>query len=137
MHEGQNYTFRIIELKDDGKNLVVSRRVLLEEAERERADEVRATIIPGAKLPGRVVSVKSYGAFIDLGGIDGLLHVTDMSWGRAQHPTEIFKVNEDVEVIVLKYEADTERVSLGYKQLHDNPWAAVPDRYPACSIGLP
>ena len=81
-------------------------------------------------LRGTVKNITDYGAFIDLGGIDGLLHITDMSWGRVGHPSEIFKVNDEVDVIVLKYDAATERVSLGHKQLVQDPWATVQARYP-------
>ena len=130
VHEGQDYTFRIIELKDDGKNLVVSRRVLLEEAERERADEVRATIIPGAELPGRAVSVKSYGAFIDLGGgIQGLLHVSDMGWSHVSKPTEVVQLGDKLTVKVLQVDDEHGKISLGLKQLQPDPWSRVQERY--------
>ena len=128
--KGQELRVRVIKVNKKRGNIVLSRKALLEEENAEKKKDTLANIAEGQVMKGVVKNITDYGAFIDLGGIDGLLHVTDMSWGRAQHPSEIFKVNEDVEVIVLKYEADTERVSLGYKQLHDNPWAAVPDRYP-------
>ena len=80
-------------------------------------------------MHGVVKNITDYGAFIDLGGIDGLLHVTDMSWGRAAHPSDLFKVNDEVDVVVLKFDRATERVSLGYKQLHDDPWTAVDEPF--------
>ena len=128
--KGQELRVRVIKVNKKRGNIVLSRKALLEEENAEKKKDTLANIAEGQVMNGVVKNITDYGAFIDLGGIDGLLHVTDMSWGRAQHPSELFKVNEDVEVIVLKYEADTERVSLGYKQLHDNPWAAVTDRYP-------
>jgi small subunit ribosomal protein S1 len=128
--KGQELRVRVIKVNKKRGNIVLSRKALLEEENAEKKKDTLANIAEGQVMKGVVKNITDYGAFIDLGGIDGLLHVTDMSWGRAQHPSELFKVNEDVEVIVLKYEADTERVSLGYKQLHDNPWANVTDRYP-------
>ena len=104
--------------------------MLLEEENAEKKKATLADLVEGKVMPGVVKNITDYGAFVDLGGIDGLLHVTDMSWGRVQHPSELFKVNDKVEVTVLKYDADTERVSLGYKQLHADPWTTVAERYP-------
>ena len=128
--KGQELRMRVIKANKKRGNIVLSRKVLIEEENAEKKKNTLATIAEGKIMPGVVKNITDYGAFIDLGGIDGLLHVTDMSWGRAQHPSELFKVNDDVEVIVLKYDAATERVSLGYKQLHDDPWTSVSEGYP-------
>ena len=121
---------RVIKVNKKRGNIVLSRKVLIEEENAEKKKDTLANMAEGNVMQGVVKNLTDYGAFIDLGGIDGLLHVTDMSWGRAQHPSEIFKVNDEVEVIVLKYDPATERVSLGYKQLHADPWASVTERYP-------
>ena len=129
--KGQELRMRVIKANKKRGNIVLSRKVLLEEENAEKKKNTLATIAEGKVMPGVVKNITDYGAFVDLGGIDGLLHVTDMSWGRAQHPSELFKVNDDVEVIILKYDAATERVSLGYKQLHADPWSSASERYPA------
>ena len=128
--KGQELRMRVIKVNKKRGNIVLSRKVLLEEENAEKKKETLANMAEGNVMQGVVKNLTDYGAFIDLGGIDGLLHVTDMSWGRAQHPSEIFKVNDEVEVIVLKFDPSTERVSLGYKQLHADPWASVTERYP-------
>ena len=127
---GQELRMRVIKVNKKRGNIVLSRKALLEEENAEKKKDTLANIAEGNVMQGVVKNITDYGAFIDLGGIDGLLHVTDMSWGRAQHPSELFKVNDEVEVIVLKYDPATERVSLGYKQLHDDPWTSAADRYP-------
>jgi len=104
--------------------------VLLEEENTEKKKQTLNTLAEGKVLRGVVKNITDYGAFIDLGGIDGLLHITDMSWGRVGHPSELFKVNDEIDVVVLKYDPATERVSLGHKQLTADPWSAVSDRYP-------
>ena len=130
VHEGQLYTFRIIEYKEDGKNLVVSRRALLEEEERERAEEVRRTVVPGAALPGRVVSVRPYGAFVDLGGgIQGLLHVSEMGWSRVSDPGEVVRPGDEITVKVLRVDDEKGKISLGLKQLQADPWSAVAETH--------
>ncbi len=128
--KGQELRMRVIKANKKRGNIVLSRKVLIEEENAEKKKNTLATIAESKVMPGVVKNITDYGAFIDLGGIDGLLHVTDMSWGRAQHPSELFKVNDDVEVIVLKYDPATERVSLGYKQLHNDPWTSVNEHYP-------
>ncbi len=128
--KGQELRMRVIKVNKKRGNIVLSRKVLLEEENAEKKKETLANMAEGNVMQGVVKNLTDYGAFVDLGGIDGLLHVTDMSWGRAQHPSEIFKVNDEVQVIVLKYDPATERVSLGYKQLHADPWASVTERYP-------
>ena len=127
---GQELRMRVIKVNKKRGNIVLSRKVLIEEENAEKKKDTLANLAEGKVMQGVVKNITDYGAFIDLGGIDGLLHVTDMSWGRAQHPSEIFNVNDEVEVIVLKFDAGTERVSLGYKQLHADPWTSAADRYP-------
>ncbi len=127
---GQELRMRVIKVNKKRGNIVLSRKVLIEEENAEKKKETLATLAEGKVMQGVVKNITDYGAFIDLGGIDGLLHVTDMSWGRAQHPSEIFNVNDEVEVIVLKFDPATERVSLGYKQLHADPWTSAADQYP-------
>ena len=127
---GQELRMRVIKVNKKRGNIVLSRKVLIEEENAEKKKETLANLAEGKVMQGVVKNITDYGAFIDLGGIDGLLHVTDMSWGRAQHPSEIFNVNDEVEVIVLKFDPGTERVSLGYKQLHADPWTSAADRYP-------
>jgi small subunit ribosomal protein S1 len=127
---GQELRMRVIKVNKKRGNIVLSRKVLLEEENAEKKKHTLETLAEGKVLKGVVKNITDYGAFIDLGGIDGLLHITDMSWGRVGHPSELFKVNDEIDVIVLKYDAATERVSLGHKQLITDPWANVMDRYP-------
>jgi small subunit ribosomal protein S1 len=130
VHVGQSYTFRIIECKDDGKDLVVSRRALLQEEQAERAEEIRRAAVPGAVLPGRVVSMTAYGAFVDLGGgVQGLLHVSEMGWSRVQNPADAVRIGDEISVKVLRVEDDGRKISLGLKQLQADPWSTVPDKY--------
>jgi small subunit ribosomal protein S1 len=130
VHERQTYTFRIIEYKDGGKNIVVSRRKHLEEQQRASAADVRKSIVPGAVLTGRVVSVPEFGAFVDLGGgIQGLLHVSDMGWSRVTNPNEIVAPGDQITVKVLRVDDATQKISLGLKQLLDDPWAKVATAY--------
>ncbi len=128
--KGQELRMRVIKVNKKRGNIVLSRKVLLEEENAEKKTTTLKTLGEGKQLRGTVKNITDYGAFIDLGGIDGLLHITDMSWGRVGHPSEIFKVNDEVDVVVLKYDPATERVSLGHKQLIPDPWATVQDRYP-------
>jgi small subunit ribosomal protein S1 len=127
---GQELRMRVIKVNKKRGNIVLSRKVLLEEENAEKKKHTLHTLGEGKVLRGVVKNITDYGAFIDLGGIDGLLHITDMSWGRVGHPSELFKVNDEIDVIVLKYDPSTERVSLGHKQLVADPWSAVSDRYP-------
>ncbi len=130
VHEGQVYTFRIIEYKDDGKDLVISRRALLEEEQLEKAEEVRRTLISGAVLPGRVVSVRDYGAFVDLGGgIQGLLHVSEMGWSRVADPAKVVQPGEQITVKILSVDEEKGKISLGLKQLQADPWSTAEGRY--------
>ncbi|MCL4814649.1 MAG: 30S ribosomal protein S1 [Vicinamibacteraceae bacterium] len=127
---GQELRMRVIKVNKKRGNIVLSRKVLLEEENAEKKKLTLDTLAEGKVLRGVVKNITDYGAFIDLGGIDGLLHITDMSWGRVSHPSELFKVNDEIDVIVLKYDAATERVSLGHKQLTQDPWSDVVERYP-------
>jgi small subunit ribosomal protein S1 len=127
---GQELRMRVIKVNKKRGNIVLSRKALLEEENAEKKKHTLETLAEGKVLRGVVKNITDYGAFIDLGGIDGLLHITDMSWGRVGHPSELFKVNDEIDVIVLKYDPATERVSLGHKQLITDPWANVMDRYP-------
>ncbi|MEC7769005.1 MAG: S1 RNA-binding domain-containing protein, partial [Acidobacteriota bacterium] len=126
---GQELRMRVIKVNKKRGNIVLSRKALLEEENAEKKTQTLASLSEGKVLRGIVKNLTDYGAFIDLGGLDGLLHVTDMSWGRVTHPSELFKVNDEVDVIVLKFDPATERVSLGYKQLMADPWTAVAERY--------
>jgi small subunit ribosomal protein S1 len=130
LHVGKTYTFRIIEYKDGGKSIVVSRRKQLEDEQQARAAAVRKSIVPGAVLPGRVTSVLDFGAFVDLGGgIQGLLHVSEMSWSRAITPGAVVAPGDQVTVKVLRVDDGTGKISLGLKQLQDDPWSTVGTTY--------
>lgn len=129
-YEGQIYQFRIIEYKESGANIVVSRRVLLEEEQQANAAVVREKIEPGAVMTGRVASIRDFGAFIDLGaGIQGLLHVSEMSWSRVSAPSEIVKSGDEITVKILRVDEDKQKISLGLKQLSADPWTTVNERY--------
>jgi len=130
VHVGQTYTFHIIEYKDSGKSIVVSRRRHLEEQQRANAAAVRQSIVPGAILTGRVASVPAFGAFVDLGGgIQGLLHVSDMAWSRVTSPNEVVAAGDQITVKVLRVDDATQKISLGLKQLQGDPWATVATAY--------
>src|SRR5262247_2240662 len=131
---GERLQMRIIKLNKRRGNIVLSRRVLLEE-ERQRAKEkTLASLAEGQIIEGVVKNITEYGAFIDLGGIDGLLHITDMSWGRVSHPSELFQVGDHVRVKVLKFNSETERVSLGLKQISEDPWTHAQEKYPPGTV---
>jgi small subunit ribosomal protein S1 len=127
---GQSIRAKVIKLNRRRGNVVLSRRAVLEEEREEKKKHTLSVLAEGMVLTGTVKNLTDYGAFIDLGGIDGLLHVTDMSWGRVGHPSEIFQIGDQVEVVVLHFDRETGRVSLGYKQKSSDPWANVEDRYP-------
>ena len=127
---GQELRMRVIKVNKKRGNIVLSRKVLLEEENAEKKKTTLDTLAEGKALRGSVKNLTDYGAFIDLGGIDGLLHITDMSWGRVTHPSEVVRVGDEIDVVVLKYDPGTERVSLGHKQLVPDPWSNVVDRYP-------
>jgi small subunit ribosomal protein S1 len=132
-HIGRTYAFRITEYKEGGRSLVVSRRALLEEEQKARAAEVRRSIVPGAVLAGRVASVREFGAFVDLGGgVQGLLHVSEMAWSRVSDPSHVVKPGDEITVKVLRVdpgESEKQKISLGLKQLAEDPWARVSETY--------
>ena len=128
---GKSFPLKIIKINHRRGNVVVSRRVLLEESRDRKRQTTLSTLKEGQLIQGTVKNITEYGAFIDLGGIDGLLHITDMSWGRVGHPTELFVVGDKVEVMVLKYDRETGRISLGLKQKSADPWTNVASKYQA------
>ncbi|MBW1879491.1 MAG: 30S ribosomal protein S1, partial [Deltaproteobacteria bacterium] len=131
---GETYSFKIIKFNKKRGNIVLSRRVLLEQERAVKREETLDRLEVGAILTGVVKNITDYGAFIDLGGIDGLLHITDMSYGRLNHPSEMFDVGQSVEVKVLKFDTETQRVSLGYKQIRPDPWEEAAYKYPIGAI---
>jgi small subunit ribosomal protein S1 len=126
---GKNFKFKVIKFNKKRGNIVLSRRVLLEKERAELKDQTLEKLKEGQIIEGIVKNLTEYGAFIDLGGIDGLLHITDMSWGRVNHPSEMFQVGDQVRVKVLKFNSETERVSLGLKQISEDPWTSAAERY--------
>ena len=126
---GQSYKFKVIKFNKKRGNIVLSRRVLLEKERAALKESTLERLKEGQIVEGIVKNLTEYGAFIDLGGIDGLLHITDMSWGRVNHPSELFQVGDHVRVKVLKFNADTERVSLGLKQISEDPWSKAQEKY--------
>jgi small subunit ribosomal protein S1 len=127
---GQTYQFKVIKFNKKRGNIVLSRRVLLEKERDQIKTRTLETLEEGKVVRGVIKNITEYGAFVDLGGIDGLLHITDMSWGRVNHPNEVFQVGDEVTVKVLKYNAETERVSLGLKQTQEDPWNHAEEAYP-------
>lgn len=128
--KGEDLEFKVISLDRRRNNVVVSRKAVLEKEYEHKKKETLEKLEEGARMPGAVKNITDYGVFVDLGGIDGLLHITDISWGRVNHPSEHFAVGDEVEVIVLKFDPETERVSLGYKQRTEDPWGLVDKKYP-------
>lgn len=134
-HEGHVYNFRIIEYKEGGRNLVVSRRALLEEQQRTRADETRQSIVVGAVISGRVTSVRDFGAFVDLGGgVQGLLHVSEMGWSRVADTSQLVRPGDEITVKVLRVDEDKQKISLGLKQLTQDPWVRAHTTYQAGQV---
>jgi len=127
---GQVHRFKVIKLNNRLSNVIVSRRLFLEEERQRLREETLKKLKQGAIVEGKVKNLTDYGAFIDLGGIDGLLHISDMSWGRITHPSELFRIGDTVEVVVLTFDPDTQRVTLGYKQKKPDPWTYVKEKYP-------
>jgi small subunit ribosomal protein S1 len=127
---GQEIQCRVIKLNRKRGNIVLSRKLVLEQALNIRKAETLANLRDDAVITGVVKNITDYGVFIDLGGLDGLLHVTDLSWGRVNHPSELFSVGDEITVKVLKFDREKERVSLGYKQLTPDPWSLIHERYP-------
>ena len=128
--EGQTLDFKVIKLDQKRNNIVVSRRAVLEQANSAERESLLANLQEGATLKGVVKNLTDYGAFVDLGGVDGLLHITDMAWRRIKHPSEVVKVGDEIDVKVLKFDRETNRVSLGLKQLGSDPWVNIKARYP-------
>ena len=128
--EGKELEFKVIKLDQKRNNVVVSRRAVMEQANSEEREELLANLQEGMAVKGIVKNLTDYGAFVDLGGVDGLLHITDMAWKRIKHPGEIVNVGDEIDVKVLKFDRERNRVSLGLKQLGEDPWAAIKDRYP-------
>jgi small subunit ribosomal protein S1 len=127
---GEKFKFKVIKFNKKRGNIVLSRRVLLEKEREELKKDTLQKLKEGAVLTGIVKNLTDYGAFIDLGGIDGLLHITDMSWGRVGHPSEMLNVGDELRVTVLKFDPATERVSLGLKQIQEDPWAHAAEKFP-------
>ena len=127
---GKKYKFKVIKFNKKRGNIVLSRRALLEEERESLRSQTKDLMKEGSTVKGLVKNVTDYGAFIDLGGIDGLLHITDMSWARIKHPSEVLNMGDEIDVMVLKYDTEKERVSLGLKQLTSDPWLETADNYP-------
>ncbi|MEI6787501.1 MAG: 30S ribosomal protein S1 [bacterium] len=130
---GKTLEFKIIKINDDRRNIVLSRRELMEDRRRDRKRELLTEIKVGQVRKGMIKNITDFGVFVDLDGMDGLLHITDMSWGRINHPTEMVKVGEELEVVILDVNMDKERVSLGLKQRSTNPWDNIGAKYPVGS----
>jgi small subunit ribosomal protein S1 len=130
-HIGRVYRFRITEYKEGGRNIVVSRRTLLEEEQTAAAAETRKSIVEGAVMTGRVVSVRDFGAFVDLGGVQGLLHISEMAWARVSDASQVVKPGDEITVKVLRVDAGADKISLGLKQLLDDPWSKAGESYKA------
>ncbi|OOH91316.1 30S ribosomal protein S1 [Pasteurellaceae bacterium 15-036681] len=131
--EGQTLEFKVIKLDQKRNNVVVSRRAVIESSSSQDREEVLANLEEGAEVKGTVKNLTDYGAFVDLGGVDGLLHITDMAWKRVKHPSEVVNVGDEVTVKVLKFDREKTRVSLGLKQLGQDPWAAIAQNHPVGS----
>jgi small subunit ribosomal protein S1 len=127
---GNNYDFKVVKINQERQNIVLSRRELIEQERTERRQKLLSEMTPGDIRKGTVKNITDFGAFIDLNGIDGLLHITDMSWGRIGHPSEMLKVGQDIDIVVLDINREKERVSLGLKQKMTNPWDTIESKYP-------
>jgi small subunit ribosomal protein S1 len=127
---GQTYDFKILKFNRKRNNVVISRRAILEAERLKLRQEMRSSLEEGSVVTGSITNITDYGVFIDLGGLDGLCHITDLSWGRVSHPSKLFKVGQEIEVKVLKYDKETDKVSLGVKQLKSDPWSTVEQKYP-------
>ncbi len=126
---GKEFDFQIVKVDEMRKNLVVSRKAILEESLNEKRQELMTKIEIGAELEGVIKNITDFGAFVDLGGVDGLIHITDFSWGRINHPSEIVEIGQKINVQVIDFNKETSRISLGLKQLVDNPWESIPEKY--------
>jgi small subunit ribosomal protein S1 len=132
--EGKELEFKLIKLDPKRNNIVVSRRAVLQEANSAQRDELLATLTEGQQVKGYVKNLTNYGAFIDLGGVDGLLHITDMAWKRIAHPSDMLTPGDEITVQIIKFDKETNRLSLGLKQLSEDPWSSIKTRYPAGAI---
>ena len=128
--EGKELEFKVIKLDQKRNNVVVSRRAVMEEANSVERDALLESLQEGMSVKGIVKNLTDYGAFVDLGGVDGLLHITDMAWKRIKHPSEIVEVGQEIDVKILKFDRERNRVSLGLKQLGEDPWVEITGRYP-------
>jgi len=127
---GQAFEFKILKFNRKRNNVVISRRAILEEERNKLREKMRSRLEEGQIIKGAITNITDYGLFIDMGGMDGLCHITDLSWGRVSHPSKLYKVGQELEVKVLKYDKEHDRVSLGVKQLREDPWETVSSRYP-------
>ncbi len=127
---GQSFDFKILKFNRKRNNVVISRRAILEEERNKLREKMRSLLEEGQIIKGAITNITDYGLFIDMGGMDGLCHITDLSWGRVSHPAKLYKVGQELEVKVLKYDKEHDRVSLGVKQLREDPWETVIGRYP-------
>jgi small subunit ribosomal protein S1 len=127
---GKVFEFKIVKINDDRKNIVLSRREVIEAERAEQRQKFLESVNPGDKVDGVVKNITDFGVFVDLNGMDGLLHITDMSWGRLNHPTELVGIGQRLELVILEVNREKERVSLGLKQLQNNPWENIEGRYP-------
>jgi small subunit ribosomal protein S1 len=130
---GKEYDFKILKYNRKRSNIVLSRRAILEKELEEKRSSTLATIHEGKVVEGTVKNITEYGVFVDLGGVDGLLHITDISWGRVKHPSELFSIGDPIKVKILNLDLENERVSLGMKQLNEDPWTAASEKYPVGS----
>ena len=131
---GREMNFKIVKVNHARKNIVVSSRVLIEKEMESQRGEILSTLEKGQKRIGTVKNITDFGVFIDLGGVDGLLHITDLSWGRVNHPSELVKLDQQIEVMILDYNENKDRISLGLKQLQPHPWEKVEEKYPVDSV---
>lgn len=130
---GQQFEFKLIKISNDRRNIILSRRELIEERQSDKRRELLATLEVGQRRIGKVKNITDFGVFVDLDGIDGLLHITDLTWGRVKHPADMVKVGQELNVIILEIDRDRERISLGLKQAQANPWDDIEARYPVNS----
>ncbi|SDU14550.1 small subunit ribosomal protein S1 [Verrucomicrobium sp. GAS474] len=129
-YEGKTLTCKIVKINEERKNVVLSRREIVEAERAEKRSKFLSSVEKGSLVKGTVKNITEFGAFIDLDGIDGLLHITDMSWSRLNHPSELLRIGQEIEVVVIDVDREKERVSLGLKQKSDNPWDKIADKYP-------
>ena len=130
---GQTFDFKVLKYNRKRNNVVISRRAILEAERLEKRKAMQENLVENAVIKGVITNITDYGIFVDLGGLDGLCHITDLSWGRVSHPSKLFSVGQEIDVKVLKYDRDTDKVSLGVKQLKEDPWKTVTERYPVGS----